>query len=343
MYPQNRLRRTKSLLHEVSTAICLMLALYAAPAAFGAEEGPPWEAYGTPHFVSLPNGRRMNLICMGEGTPVVLLESGLGSHISVWGLVQYKIAQTTRTCAYERAGIGISDEGPTPRDAVAVDTDLYALLQAAGLKAPYVLVGHSLGGYFVRLFADLHPKQMAGMVLIDPTIDNQKQLIRTIAPPSSAPAQGNPPNPCAAAAQADELKPGSDIYKNCVGEPPAGLPTRLRAAMIAQETRAATYRTMASEIDAMDQDSVETTSHRKSYGSMPLVVLTAGQPAKDPGLSDAQNQAWQKIWMQGHDQMAALSSRGQNHIVPGSGHFIQFEKPQAVIDAVEEVVAAARR
>ncbi|HEY5409733.1 MAG TPA: alpha/beta hydrolase [Caulobacteraceae bacterium] len=315
---------------------------FAQPAASPPSDGPPWEAYGTPHLVSLPDGRRMNLICMGSGSPVVILESGLGTHVANWGLVQYKIARTTRTCAYERAGLGVNDEGPRPRDANAMDADLSALLRAARLKGPYVLVGHSLGGYPVRLYADLHPREVAGLVLIEPTIDNQKQLIATIAPRPPAPAGVIPPEPCGDAAQAGQLKPGTDIYKACVPPPPPGLPPSVGAAMIAQETRAASYRTLASEAGAIDQDSAETVAHRRSYGDMPLVVLTAGQPAKDPSLSDSQNQAWQALWMKGHNDIASLSSRGQNRVVPGSGHFIQLEQPQAVIEAIDEVVAEAR-
>ena len=330
--------------HMTTAALAALMTAASAsaqPATSPAPDSPPWEAYGAPHLVGLPGGRRVNLICMGSGSPTVILESGLGTHVSVWGLVQYKIARTTKTCSYERAGMGASDEAHGPRDAAAVDADLYALLHAAGLKGPYVLVGHSLGSYSTRLFADLHPGDVAGMVLIDPSIDNQKQLIAAIAPPPK-PAGAAPPNPCAVAAEAGKLKPGTDTYKACVQEPAPGLPANLRAAMIAQATSAAFYRTVASEADALDQDTAETVAHRRSFGDLPLIVLTAGQPAKDPSLSEAQNQAWQTAWMQGHDAMAALSSRGQNRVVPGSGHFIQFEQPQAVIDAVDEVVGEAR-
>ena len=330
--------------HMTTAALAALMTAASAsaqPAAAPAPDSPPWEAYGVPHLVGLPDGRRMNLICMGSGSPTVILESGLGTHVSVWGLVQYKIARTTKTCSYERAGMGVSDEAHGPRDAAAEDADLYALLHAAGLKGPYVLVGHSIGSYSTRLFADLHPREVAGIVLIDPSIDHQKQLIAAIAPPAG-PAQPPAPNPCAIAAEAGQLKPGTDAYKACVQEPAAGLPANLRAAMIAQATSAAFYRTVASEADAMDQDTAEAVAHRRSFGDLPLIVLTAGQPPKDPSLSDAQNQAWQRAWMQGHNGMAALSSRGSNRVVPGSGHFIQFEQPQAVIDAVDEVVAEVR-
>ena len=330
--------------HTTMAALAALMTAASAMAQPAAPQPdtPPWDAYGTPHLVSLPDGRRMNLICMGSGSPTVVLESGLGSHPYVWSLVQFKIAKTTQACAYERAGMGVSDEGPGPRDAKAVDSDLYALLHAAGLKGPYVLVGHSIGSYSTRLFADLHPRQVAGMVLIDPSIDNQKQLIATIAPPPPAPAGGAPPNPCGVAAEAGQLKPGTDIYKACVGEPPSFVSPVLRAAIIAQEMRPATYRTMAAEVGAMDQNSAEAVAHLRSFGDMPLIVLTAGQTGNDPSFTAAQNQAWKKLWMQGHDGFAALSSRGQNRVVEGSGHFIQFEKPQAVIDAVDEVVAQVR-
>ena len=330
--------------HTTAAALAALMTAASAsaqPAASTPADSPPWDAYATPHLVSLPDGRRMNLICMGSGSPTVILESGLGSHVYVWSLVQSKIARTTRTCAYERSGMGVSDEGHGPRDAAAIDSDLHALLHAAGLKGPYVLVGHSIGAYFTRLFADTHPGEVAGVVLVDPSIDNQKQLIATIAPPPK-PAQTPPPNPCAAAAEAGQLKPGTDAYKACVGEPPNFVSPALRASIIAQEMRAATYRTMESEVGAMDQDSAETVASRRRFGDMPLIVLTAGQPAKDPGLTDAQNQAWRELWMQGHDGMAALSSRGVNRVVPGSGHFIQLEQPQAVIDAVDEVVGQVR-
>ena len=84
-------------------------------------------------------------------------------------------------------------------------------------------------------------------------------------------------------------------------------------------------------------------AHRRTFGDTPVLVLTAGRPARDPSLSDAQDQAWRTLWMQGHDAMAALSSRGRNRVVPESGHFIQFEQPQAVIDAVDEVVGEVRQ
>jgi pimeloyl-ACP methyl ester carboxylesterase len=318
-------------------------AALAQPAPQAAPDRPPWKPYATPNLVRLPDGRRMNLICMGSGSPTVILENGLGA--SAWGLVQYKIARTTRTCSYDRAGMGFSDEGPALRDAAAVAADLDALLHAARIEGPYVLVGHSLGGYFVRLYAELHPKSLAGIVLIDPSIDDQARRLKAVVPRIAPAGPGNQPDPiarCGAAAEAGELKPESDIYKACVPNPPASYAPEYRAALIAPYLKPGMYRTLKSEAGALDRDSDEVKAHRRTFGDLPLIVLTAGSNP-DPGLTEAENQAWAREWSRAHDDIAAASSRGQNRTVQGSGHYIQIQQPQVVIDAVTEVVGEARR
>lgn len=126
--------------------------------------GPPYVAQG--EQVALPDGRSLYLDCRGSGSPTVVLENGLGSGASGWGFVLPKVADRTRTCAYDRAGIGRSESGPrqTVSDAVA---DLRELLAAAGERPPYVLVGMSLGGSHVRVFASAHPEEVVGVALVD--------------------------------------------------------------------------------------------------------------------------------------------------------------------------------
>lgn len=111
-------------------------------------------------------GRSLYLDCRGSGTPTIVLEAGSGSDSSTWTLVHDELATTTRTCAYDRAGRGRSDPGPrqTLADAAA---DLRALLSAAGEPAPYIVVGHSLGGAYGRIFADTGREDVAGLVLVD--------------------------------------------------------------------------------------------------------------------------------------------------------------------------------
>src|SRR5215470_3844721 len=114
-------------------------------------------------------GHSLNLLIGGHGSPTVILEGGFGEGIAGWSLVQKEIANFAQTVSYDRAGLGQSELGPKPRSARQIATELHTALQNAGVKPPYVLVGHSLGGPYVRVFADLYPKEVTGMVLVDPS------------------------------------------------------------------------------------------------------------------------------------------------------------------------------
>jgi pimeloyl-ACP methyl ester carboxylesterase len=118
-------------------------------------------------LVALEAGHQLHLWCSGEGIPTVILESGLGAYSVDWGLVQPAVASKTRVCSYDRAGYAWSDKGPEPRGLGTSAAELRQLLQRAGVRLPYVLVGQSWGGRIVRVFAHAHPGEVAGMVLID--------------------------------------------------------------------------------------------------------------------------------------------------------------------------------
>jgi pimeloyl-ACP methyl ester carboxylesterase len=109
----------------------------------------------------------MHISCTGQGSPTVVLEAGAGAPSGVWAWVQPEVAQQTRVCAYDRAGLGWSEPGPQPRDAASVAQELHTLLQRAGERGPFVLAGHSLGGQYALMFAEQYPDETAGLVLID--------------------------------------------------------------------------------------------------------------------------------------------------------------------------------
>jgi len=122
-------------------------------------------------------GRSLNLYCSGDGSPTVILESGKGSPGYSWVFVQREIAQFTRACWYDRAGYGWSDSGPYPRNSVETARDLHELLRRATIQPPYVLVGHSLGGFHVRVYSGLYPGDLAGMVLVDSSHEDEGSRI----------------------------------------------------------------------------------------------------------------------------------------------------------------------
>lgn len=112
-------------------------------------------------------GHRLYLHCAGEGQPTVLLDSGMSSTTDSWTEVQPSVAEFTRACSYDRAGLGRSDPGPAPRTSGQMVTELHALLHHAAIPGPYVLVGHSFGGLNMQLYAGRYPEEVAGMVLVD--------------------------------------------------------------------------------------------------------------------------------------------------------------------------------
>ena len=114
-------------------------------------------------------GHKLRVVVKGKGAPVVLLDTGIGDSLDTWAWIMPELAKTTRVVAYDRAGLGKSEPGPEPRTSGQVVLELRALLEAIEEPGPYVLVGHSIGGLNMRLFAARHPADVAGIVLIDPT------------------------------------------------------------------------------------------------------------------------------------------------------------------------------
>ena len=110
---------------------------------------------------------RLYYECIGTGTPTVILEAGWGDVGETWYLVQPEVAKYTQACAYDRVGLGRSDPGPEPPTSLYAVRDLHALLEGAGIASPYILVGHSLVGMYMLLFADRYPDEVVGLILVD--------------------------------------------------------------------------------------------------------------------------------------------------------------------------------
>jgi pimeloyl-ACP methyl ester carboxylesterase len=323
--------------------IATLAVLFAfAGAAAGAQPTPdPWWARykDASQQVKLPDGREMTLHCEGSGAPVVIMDAGLGDGAAAWRKVQGEIAKTTRVCGYDRAGIGGSSMGPLPRDTASIAADLKALLKAAKLPGPYVLVGHSMGSYDMRMYASRNLKQVAGMVLVDPSADGQMARMAAAAPRLEALQKAAYAGAarCAEMAKAGTLTPQTE---GCRQAPPPDVPPELRDWAKAR-AGPQNFITVGSELDSFNTlDTPQLLKVKRSFGSIPLIVLT-GKPTL-PGATAEETEAVYKVWVTMHDEMAALSSKGVNRPVPGASHYIQYEKPAVVIGAVNEVVEAVR-
>ena len=357
--PSARANRA-ALLAALLAAFALLAAAQPAPAAAAAPAtlAPEVAAqYVAPHDGIDIGGRKLNLFCMGSGPRTVLLEAG-GSDWSVtWALVQPALAGKARVCAYDRAGLGYSDPFFLPRTPIAIVEDMHALIAAAKLKTPLVLVGHSLGGFNVKLYAALYPEDVAGLVLVDPSEDRFDErarpfLNRRFGPLVAARTELNGGTfgayimeryrRCAEAARQGPLDPASDTYRRCSDPPRAPLGEAIAAERKRIQVGVNYQTAQASEVlnsvyGDLSGEAVYRGLFRPGvFGSKPVVVLTHGLfDAEDP-LDVADHAA--TVMLARED--ARLSRRGVQRTVPGSGHNIQIEAPEAIITAVNDVLEA---
>jgi pimeloyl-ACP methyl ester carboxylesterase len=322
-----------------------------APAAIS----NPWldQHYAVPQtLVRVGRRRRLNLLIAGEGAPTVIFAAGLNGTTLHWARVQRVIAAETRTVAFDKAGLGFSDPGPLPRTASNVVGDLRAALKAAAITPPYVLVGHSAGGPQMRLFAFRYPQEVVGMVMVDSSNEYQdrrmdqakgdreiaaqrRELLRTYSRLSRL-------------ARTGALRPGTPDYDRAVGPPMPTVTPAVWNAIAAQRLSAGYWRALRSESAASNTSTSDQVAAARQalgdrpLGKMPLIVLTAGKNAiPRGGESVAAAEARHAMWQSMHDEIAALSSRGERRTVD-AGHGIQMEKAEVVIAAIDEVLALAR-
>jgi pimeloyl-ACP methyl ester carboxylesterase len=282
---------------------------------------------------SIQVGRlRLNLDCTGQGSPAVILESGSTIPALGWVKVQSEVAKFTRVCSYDRAGYGWSDAGPDPRTSLQIAIELKGLLNAAGEPGPYVMVGHSFGGFNIRVFTGQHPNDVVGMVLVDASSEDYQEGVNQL--PSAVQKQ-----------QDEEEKLGAIIVPLIIrlgvarlfagGTGSGYLPKELQEEMNYLSPKALSA--SASEFEHIEQ-SVAQVRSAGNLGDRPLIVLTAGKSQEDPSLpkkiQDEQQNLWTNVLQVAE---AHLSTRGKQIVLPDSRHMIPFEHPEAIVAAIHEV------
>jgi len=272
------------------------------------------------------DGLKMHIDCTGDGSPAVILDSGLGDSYISWRKVQPEIAKFTRVCSYDRAGLGYSDSSNEPRTSKVIAKQLHALLQAAQIPPPYILVGHSMGGYDVRLYASLYRNEVVGMVLVDASHPDQENRF----PPELKGMEGS-------------WLREAEFFEYTT---PLGIPRLLGFCDENPVVRAAdcnfqTAREGVAELKAFTTSAAQAAG-TGSLGDMPLAVLShdPDKPSSElaPDLNKAVNQAWDKM----QDELAHLSTRGTRVIAENSSHYIQSDRPDVVIEAVRNVTQQVR-
>ena len=333
----------RTLTHRAMLTVLLLCCgelVYAGASGTSQHEDPRILPYTRPGQLVDVGGRHINLLCTGTGSPTVILMAGLFSWSLVWYKPQPVIAQRTRVCGFDRAGYGFSDVAPRPQIISEVVEDLHKALEAGSIPGPYVLVGHSLGGVEARVYAQRWPAQVAGMVLVDSSpaaeglIDeNQPDFDAASGRESYAASMLH----CALLADRGALVPSGSEFKDCSATLPSDTPAAFRKVWPRFFT-AYYFADKVSLMSSLYTHRYDEADHHR-LGAMPLVVLSIEHPWDTGNAAGARlDRSYGKVWNALHEDLAHLSSRGVHRIIKGSGHEIQLDKPQAVIDAVDDVL-----
>lgn len=322
------------------SAVILGLCIAASALYNAAASAADRRRFPAPGTLIGTSGPRLHLQCSGAGTPTVVFESGLGVPALGWSLVWPAVASFARACAYDRAGYGYSDPPDSfPRTSARIAAELHALLTTAGIGGPYVLVGHSLGGHHVRVFAGTYPTEVIGMVLVDAAHEDmatrlpsslrrslrvQPYLFRLGAGASSLGLLRVWPTLSGFDANAPSLR---------------SLPPSTVDALTFLTLQPKALRTAASEASSLDESGAQ--AHAAgTLGDRPLAVIASGHAA---GLAPLEAEAYRKIWLgELQPALSRLSTLGRLIVLESGSHMIPLERPNDVVDAVRTVVILAR-
>ncbi|BAZ36654.1 hypothetical protein NIES4101_25730 (plasmid) [Calothrix sp. NIES-4101] len=285
-------------------------------------------------------GRKIQIDCRGKGSPTVVLESGLDAFGSLsWATVHDEIAQITRVCAYSRAGILWSDPTTDTFDSKNVAQDLHSALTKGGETAPWVMVGHSLGGPYIMMFTSLYQSEVAGLVFVDASHPDQLAPLRKIIGKSLNTV------PSSRILLAEALAKIGLVRLGSMANTPPNVPPLVN--QVEQAYFAQNIGSLLKEVQSSGA-AIAAAGHFRQLGDRPLVVLTAmkklsSDELQKMGISQEQEMQIQALWKQLQADQATWSTRSRHEIVPDASHYIQFDRPDVVIKAVREVVINVRK
>ncbi|OUR73984.1 alpha/beta hydrolase [Methylophaga sp. 42_8_T64] len=288
--------------------ISLPALLWVIFSSVSANEFPP--VPGQRHDIG---GYQLHIHCLGTGSPTIIIDTGLGDDSSDWQSIVEQSSLTTQTCVYDRPGYGWSDYGPRPRDSERIAFELALLLQRAKIQPPYILVGHSFGGYNIRMFAASYPNKVAGLVLIDASHENQYTQLNIKIPKNNRRIHSRITQP------RTNLNLISTIQKN-------------------QLLRDKAFHTVRYEIYSLYQSSQQV-AHITSIPIVPLIVISRGI-AEWFGNDKARQR--EKTWIKLQQDLTYLSPISQHIFANRSGHNIHQQQPEIIVDALSDVTHLAR-
>ncbi len=284
-------------------------------------------------------GHRLHIQCAGEGRPTVVLETGALAMSSLWGWVPAQVAVHTRVCSYDRAGLGWSEPGPEPRDAVRIASELRTLLRNAGETPPYVFVGHSFGGLLVRVYADRYREDLAGLVLVDSSHPDQVARFEKVL------GKRKPSFPSFVEARLFALFPVlARLGVLRIGLRFTGrfddLPPR-QAAEFKTFLADSSHQSAGKAEMAVWEETAAQARATRPLGDLALVVISAEGDFRGTKTASLRR----RVRLELHRELAALSSRGSHQVVAGAGHgslVTNRSHASQVAEAIRELVEATR-
>jgi pimeloyl-ACP methyl ester carboxylesterase len=294
-------------------------------------------------MVDVGGGRRIQLDCRGSGSPTVVFESGLDPYGSLsWVNVQDPIAAVTRACAYSRAGILWSDPLRGPQSGELIARDLHAALAAGGEQGPFVMVGHSLGGPYLIIYTKYFGSEVAGLVLVDASHPDQEQRLGALLPGVGTAHSGHLAHMLPALSWTGVVRLMAPRFAEANSPPHQPVHDLDAVAAYASTTLVS----MLEEGEALEATLADSGSLR-TLGTRPVYVLTSMAPLPQQQreqlmITPEQALQFKTLWRELQDDEATWSSRSTHQLVSDSGHYIQFERPGIVINAVISTIESVR-
>jgi pimeloyl-ACP methyl ester carboxylesterase len=276
-------------------------------------------------------GRRLHLLCAGKVSDhTVVIEAGSGNDVTLWQGIVGRVSRFTHVCAYDRAGLGWSDPVSGPRSFDDRARDLHSLLEHAGIAGPYILVGHSYGGYIVRRFAAAYPQSVAGIVLIDSPDEVWSFAAEGLLDAQTIGAQEWRRG---LAAQFGLLRLATSLFPDRF-DPLKGVPDDARGEQMALYLCSSRHFAIADEMAAYQAVPPEERGLHGfgRLGDTPLVVVSRGW--NDPVTRDQVYPEWEEA----QKNLASLSTNSLHVVAAGSGHMIQFTEPGVIVGAIRQLL-----
>lgn len=310
----NALRSTRSLSIRLLGLVTLTFSLFYHPATKAGEISAA--TIGMPGHLYDLGTHQLHMFCVGDGTPTVIIDSGLGGFSLEWQDIQQILSRDVQVCTYDRAGYGWSEIGPGPRTTEQITKELHQLLDVADVKGPYILVGHSFGGYNIRYYASTYPQEVVGLVLVDASHPDQFQRL-----------------------------PKRKVHKRINKH--RGFTVRISMPVIPanypENRKHQAFRLMASfkALRTKDQEwenfrlSAQQVNDHDYLPDIPLAVVTRGKrvwPHNQFG--DASELAWKEM----QDELCLLTSHSEHYIAKKSGHLVHLDEPELVLKAINRTL-----